>query len=1052
MRRFRNYGMWALLMGMGGAVLPAIAQSCPLAPCGPVVFQNSACSNAAWTMLDIIQGGNNAPGFFRGSPIVIPSLTFPANGGNPGCFERLTINVPNAPSPTTEGAAFIPVLMVGATYTPSSSGPIQAINYYEDSISISGAPSSTCVIFQGGEYFSAHARRISAGSPTWVRQCIMNLVVTDFENVRRRVGDSTGPNNPNFSSSGSVMNFGIIRANSTGAGGGGYTTISGFDNVTVQIVPPAPAYNTPTGCIPLTVNSGNDAGNNCCATTDGSSSCGGVNDIWACFTAYCTNPITIRTCGSNFDTVLSVHNDAPGTVANEVACNDDASAGPCFGTTQSELTFTPTPCTTYYIRVAGFSAADCGNVVITIDQPITAPANNNCSSPQTVANGTTAFSTCGATTDGPAMCSLAQNDVWFRYVATCDGYFTVAIPQTASFDAALGVYCDSCNPITQLACVNNACPPGPFPCFGLSCGSRLIEYTYARVKCRAGQAFRIRVGGVGGQTGVGELNISCAASVPDNNNCANALPVIAGQVISGSTVGATPTGGSIASPTSRDVWYEFFPSCNGAYTIDTCAAAACDSLDGPSYNTLVSVHTDCSGLFATQVAFNDNFCGLRSRTTFNATACTRYLIRVAGSTAADFGDFTLQVSGNPTAPAPANNNCAGASAPPYVIAPTGETKSFSTCGATTTTGVPNPSFSIFNDVWFCYTPQCAGQVRVSTCNSPLGSDSALAVYSGPCTSLSLIASNDNALAGNCIGTTLSYVTFNATAFTTYYIRVGSAVNGQTFCGRLNVVGPIPATPTCPTAGGLAGIRWFQVMGPSNNTPWSWCLSSNCCFSVSGSSAGEPITTPVVTSRNALATRFSNSINASCGNSVNLVATPTLSTTNPGVFSIKARCPAPYAFPFFVFSVGPLGTACANQCVVQEVGGIGIPDPIPTSGPCSFNPEIIELPQSGLDCNANGIDDFIDIHVGTSADVNGNGVPDSCEGHICDSIDFNNDTSVFDPIDIDAFLSVYGEGPCLPIGAACNDIDFNNDGSLFDPCDIDSFLLMFSEGPCTPCGL
>ncbi|MFO0856912.1 MAG: S8 family serine peptidase [Phycisphaerales bacterium] len=70
---------------------------------------------------------------------------------------------------------------------------------------------------------------------------------------------------------------------------------------------------------------------------------------------------------------------------------------------------------------------------------------------------------------------------------------------------------------------------------------------------------------------------------------------------------------------------------------------------------------------------------------------------------------------------------------------------------------------------------------------------------------------------------------------------------------------------------------------------------------------------------------------------------------------------------------------------------------------------------------------------------------------CDGIDFNNDTSLFDPQDIDAFLSVYGEGPCIPNTATCNDIDFNNDTSVFDPCDIDSFLTVFAEGPCTPCG-
>ncbi len=70
---------------------------------------------------------------------------------------------------------------------------------------------------------------------------------------------------------------------------------------------------------------------------------------------------------------------------------------------------------------------------------------------------------------------------------------------------------------------------------------------------------------------------------------------------------------------------------------------------------------------------------------------------------------------------------------------------------------------------------------------------------------------------------------------------------------------------------------------------------------------------------------------------------------------------------------------------------------------------------------------------------------------CDCIDVNNDSSLFDPQDIDAFLSVFGEGPCIPETATCNDIDFNNDGSLFDPCDIDSFLVVFGEGPCTLCG-
>ncbi|GEM_PF-1032454 len=71
--------------------------------------------------------------------------------------------------------------------------------------------------------------------------------------------------------------------------------------------------------------------------------------------------------------------------------------------------------------------------------------------------------------------------------------------------------------------------------------------------------------------------------------------------------------------------------------------------------------------------------------------------------------------------------------------------------------------------------------------------------------------------------------------------------------------------------------------------------------------------------------------------------------------------------------------------------------------------------------------------------------------VCNDIDMNNDGSSFDPQDIDAFLSVFSEGPCIPDTNICDNIDFNNDGSIFDPCDIDSFLVQFSEGPCTLCG-
>lgn len=52
--------------------------------------------------------------------------------------------------------------------------------------------------------------------------------------------------------------------------------------------------------------------------------------------------------------------------------------------------------------------------------------------------------------------------------------------------------------------------------------------------------------------------------------------------------------------------------------------------------------------------------------------------------------------------------------------------------------------------------------------------------------------------------------------------------------------------------------------------------------------------------------------------------------------------------------------------------------MPTTGQCSFNPDLAELPQSGHDLNGNGIDDAIDIMSGNSTDLDGDGVPDEAQ--------------------------------------------------------------------------
>ncbi|MFO0827025.1 MAG: hypothetical protein U0572_02660 [Phycisphaerales bacterium] len=93
------------------------------------------------------------------------------------------------------------------------------------------------------------------------------------------------------------------------------------------------------------------------ATSDGGESCAetsnGTPDVWFSFTAPCDGTVTFDTLGSQFDTVLSVHDGCPGTIFNVVACNDDF--GPLM--TESHLSVGVIAGHGYRVRVAGKSGA-----------------------------------------------------------------------------------------------------------------------------------------------------------------------------------------------------------------------------------------------------------------------------------------------------------------------------------------------------------------------------------------------------------------------------------------------------------------------------------------------------------------------------------------------------------------------------------------------------------------------------------------------------------------------------------------------------------------------
>ncbi len=91
--------------------------------------------------------------------------------------------------------------------------------------------------------------------------------------------------------------------------------------------------------------------------------------------------------------------------------------------------------------------------------------------------------------------------MWFSYTATCAGPATVSTCNDADFDTIIAIYFPgACPPNTPLACNDDAD----------ECGlTSLVEFEAIK-----GLPYFIRLGGVGGSVGDGNLTITCGNPCP----------------------------------------------------------------------------------------------------------------------------------------------------------------------------------------------------------------------------------------------------------------------------------------------------------------------------------------------------------------------------------------------------------------------------------------------------------------------------------------------------------------------------------------------------------
>jgi hypothetical protein len=491
-----------------------------------------------------------------------------------------------------------------------------------------------------------------------------------------------------------------------------------------------------------------------------------------------------------------------------------------------------------------------------------------------------------------------------------------------------------------------------------------------------------------------------APTAPANNNCVNPQVLTItnqDQVIQGTTFAATTDGNATcgSSSASPDVWYRFTVPCDKAVVFST---------QGAAYDTVISLHEgQCGNLV--EVGCNDDVAPgtLWSYLQANLTAGTTYFLRVAGYNGA-FGTFPLGID----VITPVNDACVS----PIDLSDSGS-YGFSNCSATTD-GPPDDvclafgSNQIYNDVWYAWISPCNGQVNFNTFGSNF--DTKIAAYwlvpgdSCPPGPNSAIACNDDANA-----LLESDTTFDVVAAGYYVFRIGSYAESVGREGVFSIQFTPQATPADDSCAGATDV----TLNESNQWATAWYT---CSYTSDGPSE------------------------ACIGGDGQFY--------NDRWFAMTFPCDG--VMDFSTIGSGPIDTR------------IGL------YADCPTGPDTLVICNDDIapgDVNSQIVTPVIGdyrylLRIGNWAEAASAGLyagvtftpGPGCSPIACDSIDFNNDESFFDPTDIDAFLSVFSEGPCIPETATCSDIDFNNDGSLFDPCDIDSFLLVFSEGPCTICGV
>ncbi|MGB1809925.1 MAG: hypothetical protein ACPHQT_06565 [Planctomycetota bacterium] len=240
---------------------------------------------------------------------------------------------------------------------------------------------------------------------------------------------------------------------------------------------------------------------------------GAFNDLWYSFSVPENGFVELTTCpgsSAGLDTDLFLY-AGDCTSPNQLACDGDA-CGPNAGFGSKISRTAVVGGVDYLVRLGGFNGAR-GSGTLRFEYSI---PGDDCFAALNASLGPTAFDTSDMTSStipipvpDSSVCpgsglGLANQDIWFEFVAPSTGPLNISLCENTLFDTDLIVYEGDCDNLQQISCNGD----------GLDCSS--VQSEILNLPVDAGTRYLIRIGSYNLGEGAGQLFIYYSGQAPED--------------------------------------------------------------------------------------------------------------------------------------------------------------------------------------------------------------------------------------------------------------------------------------------------------------------------------------------------------------------------------------------------------------------------------------------------------------------------------------------------------------------------------------------------------